>query len=179
MKENNMTAGLVGKTSGKIKNMTLAAMFIALTMVFTAFINIQFPATLGGLIHLGNIPMLVAAMLFGRKLGAISGGVGMAMFDVMSGWGAYAPCTLIVVGFMGYVVGAINEKSNKVYVKIFSIIVALVIKVVGYYLFEALIICHSFIVPLGSIPGNITQVAIAGVIVMMIIKPLKSRFNSL
>lgn len=40
----------------------------------------------GGLIHLGNVPLFVAAMLFGRKTGAIAGAFGMGLFDLMSGW---------------------------------------------------------------------------------------------
>lgn len=55
-------------TSEKIRELAIDAVFIALTYVFTAFINIKLPiAANGGLIHLGNIPLFIAAIVFGWK----------------------------------------------------------------------------------------------------------------
>lgn len=48
---------------------------------------------------------------------------------------------------------------------ILAILAALVIKVVGYY-FTEVILFQNWIVPLGSIPGNIVQVVAAGIIVL-------------
>ena len=85
------------------KTMALAAVFTALTYVFTAFINIRLPITAnGGLIHLGNIPLFIGAVVFGSSVGAISGGFGMALFDLLSGWTVWAPFTLVIVALMGY-----------------------------------------------------------------------------
>ena len=36
----------------------------------------------------------------------------MGLFDLLSGWTAWAPFTLIIVGLMGYAVGAITEKHH-------------------------------------------------------------------
>jgi uncharacterized membrane protein len=41
----------------------------------------------------------------------IAGGVGMALFDLLSGWTLWAPFTLVIVGFMGWTVGAVTEKK--------------------------------------------------------------------
>ena len=55
-------------TSSQIRFITITAMFIALTYVFTAFVNIKLPiAANGGLIHLGNVPLFIGAILFGKK----------------------------------------------------------------------------------------------------------------
>ena len=92
--------------------LVINALFIALTLVATWLINIRLPFMgSGGLIHLGNVPLFVAAMLFGRKTGAIAGAFGMGLFDLMSGWTAWAPFTFIIVGCMGYVVGLLAEKK--------------------------------------------------------------------
>ena len=100
-------------TSSQIRFITITAMFIALTYVFTAFVNIKLPiAANGGLIHLGNVPLFIGAILFGKKTGAIAGGVGMGLFDLLSGWTAWAPFTLVIVGLMGFAVGAITEKRK-------------------------------------------------------------------
>ena len=47
------------------KKLTINAMCIALTFVATAFINIRLPIMAnGGLIHLGNVPLFLTAMIF-------------------------------------------------------------------------------------------------------------------
>ena len=52
----------------KTKALVINALFIALTLVATMFINIRLPIMgNGGLIHLGNVPLFVAALVFGRK----------------------------------------------------------------------------------------------------------------
>ena len=82
-------------TTSNVKFITFTALFIALTYVFTAFINIRLPiAAAGGLVHLGNVPLFICAIIFGKKSGAIAGGVGMALFDLLSGWTAYRTARL-------------------------------------------------------------------------------------
>mgnify|MGYP000050969488 CR=1 FL=1 len=51
---------------------------------------------------------------------------------------------------------------------VISIILALIIKVVGYY-FAEVILYGNWIAPLGSIPGNVVQVGFAGIIVLLFI----------
>ena len=51
---------------------TAAVNGIAIALVFlaTGFINIRLPITAnGGLIHLGNVPLFLAAIIFGRRGG--------------------------------------------------------------------------------------------------------------
>ena len=86
------------RSEEKIKFITITAMAAALTYVFTAFVNVRLPiAANGGLIHLGNVPLFLMAMLFGRKTGMIAGAVGMGLFDLLSGWTLWAPFTFIIV----------------------------------------------------------------------------------
>ena len=152
------------------------ALFIALTFVATWQINIRLPLMgQGGLIHLGNIPLFLAAFLYGRKTGAIAGAFGMALFDVMGGWFSWAPFTFVIVGLMGYFAGLIAEKkilSNNLINYILAVVVAVIIKIVGYY-FAEVILLGNWVAPFGSIPGNIIQVGIAGIIVVPIIGQLK------
>ena len=55
---------------------------------------------------------------------------------------------------------------------VISIILALIIKVVGYY-FAEVILYGNWIAPLGSIPGNVVQVGFAGIIVLLFIQQLR------
>ncbi|MDO4942626.1 MAG: ECF transporter S component [Lachnospiraceae bacterium] len=156
-----------------IQFLTITAMGIALVYVFTAFVNVRLPITAnGGLIHLGNVPLFLLAMIFGRKTGAIAGGVGMALFDLLSGWTLWAPFTLIVVGIMGYVVGAISEKHKAYQWKLIAMALACVIKVVGYYIAEVVIYGNLF-APVSSIPGNLVQIGVAAAAVCVVIRPVE------
>lgn len=150
----------------KTRQVVYGAVFIALVYVCTAFVNIRLPIIAnGGLIHLGNVPLFIIAIVFGKKYGALAGGVGMALFDVLSAWTIWAPFTLVVVGLMGYAVGAITQKKNSFVLNLLAIVVACVIKVVGYYLAEGLIY-GNWIAPMASIPGNIVQIGVAAIIVL-------------
>ena len=155
-----------------IRSMVITALFIALTYVFTAFINVRLPiAANGGLIHLGNVPLFIGAILFGKKTGALAGGIGMGLFDLLSGWTAWAPFTLVIVGLMGFVSGWITE-HHKTYPRyIAAILAATVIKIVGYYLAE-IAIYGNWLAPVASIPGNLVQMGVAAVIVLVVIHPL-------
>lgn len=160
-------------SSEKVKSMAITAVFLVLVYLFTAVINIRLPiAANGGLIHLGNVPLFVAAILFGKKTGMIAGGVGMALFDLLSGWTLWAPFTLVIVGLMGFVVGAVTEKRKSFPFYLLAMALACVIKVAGYYVAEA-IIYGNWIVPLTSIPGNLVQIGVAAAITLIIIKPLR------
>ena len=162
------------KTSAKsiAKTITITGLFIALTLVFTACVNIKLPFGYGGLIHLGNIPLLLAAFLYGKRTGFFAGAFGMALFDIMSSWAIYAPCTFITCGLMGFVAGLIVEHRDGFGFKVLAVIAALAIKLAGYYIFEA-IFYHNLTEPLASVPGNTLQVLIAGVFVLILLVPLQ------
>ncbi len=165
------------KPNTAVLTLTLTAVMTALVYVFTAFINVRLPiAANGGLIHLGNVPLFIGAILFGRKVGAVSGGVGMALFDLFSGWTMWAPFTLITVALMGYIVGLIAEKHDKYVWYVIAILSALAVKIAGYYIAEA-IIYQNLIVPAASIPGNVVQIGVSAVIVLAVIVPLRTARN--
>ena len=163
-------------TRSSTQMLVINGLFIALTLVATMFINIRLPIMgNGGLIHLGNVPLFLSAFIFGKRTGAIAGAFGMGLFDLISGWTAWAPFTFVIVGVMGYVSGTISEKFTAVrpvVANTVAVIAALIIKIVGYY-FAEVILYHNWIVPLGSIPGNILQVVVAGIIVVPFAGKLK------
>ena len=163
-------------TTTKTKALVINALFIALTLVAT-FINIRLPLMgNGGLIHLGNVPLFIAAFVYGKKTGAIAGAFGMGLFDLLSGYALWAPFTFIIVGAMGFLAGLISEKvpGKRVLVNTLAVAAALIIKIVGYY-FAEVIIYGNWILPFGSIPGNVMQVVIAGIIVVPLVARIKKR----
>ena len=173
MSETKTMSSTKTTSTEQVRFLTVTAIGIALVYVFTWLINIRLPfAPQGGLIHLGNVPLFIFAIVFGKKTGAIAGGVGMGLFDLLSGWTAWAPFTFVIVGAMGYAVGAITEGHHSLTRDAIAIAVACVIKVVGYYIAEV-IIYHNVFAPVASIPGNLVQIGTAAVIVMICIEPLR------
>lgn len=166
-------AGVV-KSHVDIQWMVMTALFIALTYVITGYINIRIPflAANGGLVHLGNVPVFVAAALYGRKSAALSGAIGMGLFDLTCGWVAWAPFTFVICGLIGWIYGLITEKHSSKGFLIVGVFAALLIKIVGYYLAEGLIY-GNWIAPAASIPGNVVQILVAGVIAIPLILALK------
>lgn len=163
------------------KQVAINGISIALVFIATGFINLRLPIVAnGGLIHLGNVPLFLAAIIFGKKTGAISGAVGMALFDLFSGWTLWAPFTFVIVGIMGWVVGKITEDKshNTILWYVIAILAALAIKIVGYYIAEG-IIYGNWVAPAASIPGNIVQILTAAVIVLPLAKPLKKQLSAM
>ena len=175
-KKTSDTRTTAEKNTDMIREVVITAMFIALTYVFTWLINIRLPlAGSGGLVHLGNVPLFIAAMLFGKKTGAFTGAIGMGLFDLTSGWAAWAPFTFVIVGLMGFEVGWFAEKRpfhNRFANDLISLLLALGIKIGGYYIAEG-IITGNWLAPIGSIPGNVLQVGVASVVVLAILPVLR------
>ena len=144
-----------------VQFLTVTAIFVALTYIFTAFIN------------LGNVPLFIGAIIFGKKTGAIAGGVGMGLFDLLSGWTLWAPFTFVIVALMGFTVGKLTEDEKHQNFKwyVIALIAACVIKVVGYYIAEVVIYGNP-LAPVASIPGNLVQIGVAAVITLVVIAPL-------
>lgn len=158
----------------KTLEITMAALFIALTYVATAFINVRIPflAANGGLIHLGNIPLFVAAAIYGKRTGALAGAFGMGLFDLTSGWVSWAPFTFVICGLIGYAFAAVAGKKAGKARLVLAVFVAAAIKVVGYYIAE-IVLYGSFVAPVTSIPGNLVQIFVAGLIAVPIILVLQ------
>lgn len=155
------------------KQLVFAALGIALVFVCTVFVNVRLPiAANGGLIHLGNVPLFIIAILYGRWLGALAGGIGMALFDVVGGWFLWAPFTLAIVGLIGYTVGAICERYQGFKSYSLALLAACSIKVLGYYGAEG-IIYGNWLAPMASVPGNLVQIGVASAIVLPIVAKLK------
>ncbi|MEG2354044.1 MAG: ECF transporter S component [Clostridium sp.] len=169
----------IGKISGK--EVAFYGLFIALVYVATRFINIPGP-TAGGLFHLGNVMFFTIAMVFGKRAGAISGGVGMALFDLTSPYVIWAPFTLIIRFVMGYIIGHFaNSKTDVKFKKsLFTgigLLSACVVMLVGYYFTEVLLY-SNWILPLQSLWNNFMQCVVGTVISVPLAASLKLGFKN-
>ena len=144
------------------KKFTLTAMFTALVCIATTMIQIKSPN--GGYINAGDAVLLLSSFLLGPASGAIAGGLGSCLADIFLGYSQYAPATLIIKALMGFVAGVIAKKNSTILPVIFAAILAELIMVFGYFVFEAFILNLGISVFFTSIPGNLIQ-GLFGIIV--------------
>jgi uncharacterized membrane protein len=91
--------------------LTTAIMFIALVCVVTISFTLSVPVT-GGYFNLGEAIIYIAALTFGPIVGALAGGVGAAIADIIVA-PVFAPGTLIIKGVEGTIVGFLGKKLVK------------------------------------------------------------------
>lgn len=96
----------------KTNRLVLTALMICLVMLATFAIRVPSPFT-QGYIHLGDSMIFLAVLLLGKKGGAVAGGLGSAMADMIAGYAVYAPWTFIIKGIMGFIMGWFIEASSK------------------------------------------------------------------
>ncbi len=139
------------------------AMLTAIIYVLTR-INVPLPISVngGGLMHLGNIGLVIAAIIFGKWQGAVAASVGMALFDVTAGYFVWAPFTFVIRFMMGYSIGLIAYKFKKIEPinLILAILVGGAIMVVGYFITSVILFGDVKAAFINSI-GDIVQVIIA------------------
>jgi len=165
------------KSKFTTKDMVETALLTALVFIATLLIHIPLPISAsGGLIHTGTAMLFIVAIVFGKEKAAIAGAIGMAIFDLSSGWALWAPFTFVVRGIMGYMVGYItwskNREGNNFLINILAIILAGAWMIGGYYITEG-ILYGNWISPMMSIPGNIAQIVIGLIIGLPMAKVLK------
>ena len=163
-------------TQISIKEIAISGLLIAMVFIATMFINIRLPISInGGLIHLGNVILFTVSIVFGKQKGAIAGAFGMGLFDILSGWATWAPFTFVIRGVMGFLIGSIanyKDKEGKSFLlNLLAIAVGSVWMIAGYYLAEA-ILYGNWITPATSIPGNIAQLVI-GLVALILVPALR------
>ena len=100
------------KERAMIRSMVTTAMLAALT--YAATVVIRIPTPTGGYVNLGDAVVLLAAFLLGPVGGMVAGGLGSALSDLMAGYMAWVPATLIIKGAMGLTAGLLYRRLGHV-----------------------------------------------------------------
>lgn len=90
----------------------------------------------GGYVHFGDCIIYVAAILMGPVAGMIVGAIGHSLADLISGFAIFCIPTLIIKGFMGFIIGKILYKTQTALRFVIVALSALVIVTVGYFIAE-------------------------------------------
>lgn len=153
--------------------LALTAGLAATTTVATMLIQIPIPPTRGYL-NFGEILVFTSALLFGRYVGGLAGGIGSAMADIITGYGYFAPYTLIVKGLEGLLAGTIRDgKSTRR--DMLGWFAGAVAMVTGYFLVETYVMGFGVPAALVEVPSNIIQVLSGGIIAIPLVRGLRRR----
>lgn len=148
----------------KTQKIVIAAMLAALTCIATMIIKI--PSPLKGYLNLGDCVVLLSGWLLSPLYGFLAAGLGSGLADLISGYGVYVPATFIIKGVMALAAyfgfRFLQNKVTNVSARIVSGIVAELIMVFGYYVFEGFL--YGFGASLVNIPANAVQ-GVAGLII--------------
>lgn len=141
----------------KTQKIVIAAMLAALTCIATMIIKIRSP--LKGYLNLGDCVVLLSGWLLSPLYGFLAAGLGSGLADLISGYGVYVPATFIIKGVMAIAAyfgfRFLQNKVTNISARIVSGIVAELIMVFGYYVFEGFL--YGFGASLVNIPANAVQ----------------------
>ena len=150
-----------------VTQMCITAVFMALTCVATMVVQIPIPL---GYAHLGDSVILICAFFFGPVVGALAGGIGSAMADILTGFAVWAVPTLIIKTIMP-IIGNMKSKFDRC--KVISVkgivgaVVTLLFMTLGYVVFGA-IIAGSFAAGLASAPGLLLKSVVNMVVYLFV-----------
>jgi len=130
-------------------------LFAAITAAITMLVRIPIPGT-GGYLNVGDMAVIFCGLFLRGWLGAIAGGVGSAIADILGGFFIFAPVTFIAKGLEGLIAGTLGTKSK------YWLIPAVLAMVVLYFIAEILIPGMGFAAALSELPFNIIQAIVGG-----------------
>lgn len=150
------------RSRGRTKQVVLTALFAALGYVATAVI--QVPTPTNGYVNLGDAVVILGAFLLGPAYGAIAGGLGPALADLLSGYVMWVPGTLVIKALMGLTAALLYRAlGKKLGAMLAAGVAAEIIMVAGYWLYTAWMelteagIGLALLASAAGIPGNLVQ----------------------
>ncbi len=150
------------------RKVVIASMMAAVVCVMTMLIKI--PSPFKGYLNLGDSVVLLAGWILSPWYGALAAGCGSALADVFSGYAIYVPATFMIKGAMALVAYAgyrfLSKRYGDMFSRIFSGILAEIIMVLGYFLFEGFL--YGFAPSLANVAANGVQ-GLVGLILGLIL----------
>ena len=119
------------------------AILTALTVVLGYYTKLQTPT--------GMVPLLDLGVYLGRKEGAVVGGLGAFLLDLLSGYPQWMFFSLLFHGAQGYFAGF---KGKARYI---GLLLGTVIMVGGYALSSALFLGNTWVAAIEEVPHNLVQ----------------------
>ncbi len=161
--------------NNKTYKLVLSAVFCALVFAMT-YISIPTPPI--GNINLGDCMIIICACVLGGAYSVLAGALGATLCDIASGYVIYAPATFVIKAVMILIILTFRKQilKNKGYLSlILSGILAELVMIAGYFLYEAIFLSYGF-GAIANIPFNAIQ-GVINIVVSILIFVLLKRIN--
>jgi uncharacterized membrane protein len=149
----------------RIKKLAFMGLFSALLVLATVVLRFPVP-TFNLYFNLGEAIIYLTALLYGGAAGALIGGVGSALADIIGGYPVWAPITFVIKGLEGFIVGTVAKKN--IYLAVF---LGGITMMIGYAL------AAGIMYGIGAVPvelaGDFVQVSAGAVISLFLHNRLK------
>lgn len=147
----------------QISTKTLTKTGIMAAIIFLATYTIKIP-TLHGYTHLGDCMILISVLILGWRNGALAGGIGAALADLLGGYMHWILPTFFIKACMSTVMGLVIEKwfPNIKYGWLIGAILGGFVQIIGYTAVK--IFYYGFKAAMTMTPGLLFQTA-AGIII--------------
>jgi uncharacterized membrane protein len=138
----------------------LVALLIALTTVFTLLIRVPTPAR--GYVNLSDVAITFASLAFGPWIGAVSGGVGAALADLLGGYAPFSPLSLVAHGLEGLLIGLVVRRQRSLPIMIVAWAAGSLAMIVCYLVGEGLFLT-TWPAAWLEVPANAFQAGVGAV----------------
>lgn len=98
------------KTGGQKMKKYLVLVLAGLCAALTLVVRIPIGGT-GGYFNVGDIAVVFSGLFLGGWAGALAGGIGSAVADIIAGYYIFAPITLIAKGSFAFTAGTLARKN--------------------------------------------------------------------
>jgi uncharacterized membrane protein len=129
--------------------------------VFLTTVLLRFPIVEGlgpdhklliGYMNLGDIAVLLVALYHGPRVGMVSGGLGSALADLLTGYPRFSLITLVAKGCEGFLAGLFRTRRG-LWMTVPGLAMTLI-----YFVGESMWLCDGYIeMPLREVPFNVLQ----------------------
>jgi uncharacterized repeat protein (TIGR04002 family) len=151
--------------SPKVRTLVLTGLFSALIYVFTAYLHVP---TGAGYTHAGDGLIYLAGSILPTPYAAAAGAIGGGLADGLTGFAVWMPATIVIKMITSLFFS--NKSKNIITLRnILAIVPSLVLCVVGYSLYEGIVIAGGFskaaiIAAFGQTPAYCVQVFASAVL---------------
>lgn len=145
----------------------LVLIFAGITAALTIFIRIPTPAT-GGYLNLGDMAVIFCGLFLGGRWGALAGGIGSAVADLLGGFFIFAPITLLAKGLEAFIAGTLGKKHPG------WLILAGCVMISCYFIAEIFIPGMGFSAAISELPFNAIQALLGAIGGYFIYKSVKA-----
>lgn len=166
---NNTITAKTSESSKHIRLMCITGLFAALIYVMTAYLHIP---TGAGYTHAGDGLIYLAACMLPTPYAVAAGAIGGALADGLTGFAVWMPATIVIKAVTALF---FTRKTDKMICprNLLGIIPSLILCVVGYSLYEGVVMSGGFsktaiVAAFGQTPAYCIQVLASSVLFVLL-----------